>query len=78
MGVLGAPVYRGGAIKRIYKYLSHLSMLKWIVYRFLMCSLWEVLIQSRPHTVPLGGRKSRTLELLAFDEYCRFDTFAFF
>jgi hypothetical protein len=27
-------------------------------------------------TVPLGGRKSGTLELLAFDEYCRFDTSA--
>jgi hypothetical protein len=25
----------------------------------------------------MGGRKSRTLELLAFDEYCRFDTSAF-
>jgi hypothetical protein len=24
------------------------------------------------------GRKSRTLEPLAFDEYCRFDTYAFF
>ena len=29
-------------------------------------------------TVPMTGRKSRTLELLAFDEYCRFDTSAFF
>jgi hypothetical protein len=26
----------------------------------------------------MTGRKSRTLELLAFDEYCRFDTSAFF
>jgi hypothetical protein len=30
------------------------------------------------HTVYLAARKSRTLELLAFDEYCRFDTSAFF
>ena len=30
------------------------------------------------HTVFLAAAKSRTLELLAFDEYCRFDTFAFF
>ena len=29
-------------------------------------------------TVLMSGRKSRTLELLAFDEYCRFDTSAFF
>ena len=29
-------------------------------------------------TVPMTGRKSRTLGLLAFDEYCRFDTSAFF
>ena len=29
-------------------------------------------------TVPMIGRKSRTLELLDFDEYCRFDTSAFF
>ena len=29
-------------------------------------------------TVPITGRKTRTLELLAFDEYCRFDTSAFF
>jgi hypothetical protein len=29
-------------------------------------------------TVPLGGRKSRTLELVAFDKYCRFATSAFF
>jgi hypothetical protein len=29
-------------------------------------------------TVLLAARKSRTLELLAFDEYCRFDTSAFF
>jgi hypothetical protein len=30
-GVLGAPapVYHGGAIRRIYKYLSRLSMVKW-------------------------------------------------
>jgi hypothetical protein len=28
--------------------------------------------------VPMTDRKSRTLELLAFDEYCRFDTSAFF
>ena len=27
-------------------------------------------------TVPMIGRKSRTLKLLAFDEYCRFDTSA--
>jgi hypothetical protein len=24
----------------------------------------------------MTGKKSRTFELLAFDEYCRFDTFA--
>ena len=30
------------------------------------------------HTVFLVARKSRVLELLAFDEYCRFDTPAFF
>ena len=29
-------------------------------------------------TVPMTNRKSRTLELLAFDEYCRFDTSVFF
>jgi hypothetical protein len=29
-------------------------------------------------TVYLVAEKSRTLELLAFDEYCRFDTSAFF
>ena len=29
-------------------------------------------------TVLLAATKSRTLELLAFDEYCRFDTSAFF
>jgi hypothetical protein len=29
-------------------------------------------------TVPMTGRKSRTLEPLAFDEYCRFDTSALF
>jgi hypothetical protein len=29
-------------------------------------------------TVSLSARKSWTLQLLAFDEYCRFDTFAFF
>jgi hypothetical protein len=29
-------------------------------------------------TVLLAARKSRTLELLAFDEYCRFDNSAFF
>ena len=29
-------------------------------------------------TVPMTRRKSRTMELLAFDEYCRFDTSAFF
>jgi hypothetical protein len=29
-------------------------------------------------TVFLAATKSRTLELLAFDEYCRFDTSAFF
>jgi hypothetical protein len=27
-------------------------------------------------TVPIVGRKARTLELLAFGEYCRFDTCA--
>ena len=32
----------------------------------------------RTCTVPMTGRKSRTLEPLAFDEYCRFDTSAFF
>ena len=26
----------------------------------------------------MNGKKSRTLELLAFDEYCGFDTSAFF
>jgi len=31
----------------------------------------------RVHTVFLAAAKSRTLELLAFDEYCRFDTSAF-
>ena len=30
------------------------------------------------YTVFLAATKSRTLELLAFDEYCRFDTSAFF
>ena len=29
-------------------------------------------------TVPMTGRKSRTLKPLAFDEYCRFDTSAFY
>ena len=29
-------------------------------------------------TVPMVTRKSRTLEPLAFDEYCRFDTSSFF
>jgi hypothetical protein len=29
-------------------------------------------------TVPMTGRKPRTLELLAFGEFCRFDTSAFF
>ena len=29
-------------------------------------------------TVPMTGKKSRTLEPLAFDEYCRFDTSAFY
>jgi hypothetical protein len=33
---------------------------------------------SNIHTVFLAAAKSRTLELLAFDEYCRFDTSAFF
>jgi hypothetical protein len=31
-----------------------------------------------PCTVPLARRKSWMLELLAFDEYCRFDTSSFF
>ena len=29
-------------------------------------------------TVPMTDKKSRALELLAFDEYCRFDTSALF
>jgi hypothetical protein len=35
----------------------------------------------RPHvqrTVDLAARKSSNLKLLAFDEYCRFNTSAFF
>jgi hypothetical protein len=31
-----------------------------------------------PATVQLAAAKSRTLEPLAFDEYCRFDTSAVF
>ena len=50
MGVLGVPLYTGGAIKRIHKYLSCLSIEKWWVYQFLVCSLWEFTIQSHPHT----------------------------
>jgi hypothetical protein len=48
MGVLGVPLYLGGAIRRIYRYLSRLSMQKCEVYWFLVCSLWGVAIQSRP------------------------------
>jgi hypothetical protein len=29
-------------------------------------------------TVPMSGKNSQILEPLAFDEYCRFDTAAFF
>jgi hypothetical protein len=36
----------------------------------------ESCVYIRTCTVPMTGRKSRTLELLAFDEYCRFDTSA--
>ncbi len=36
------------------------------------------LLVSLNRTVLLAKAKSRTLELLAFDEYCRFDTSAFF
>jgi hypothetical protein len=35
----------------IYKYLNRLSIEKWEVYRFLVCSKWGVYIQSRPHTI---------------------------
>ena len=48
MGVIGAPVYPGGAIRSIYRYLSHLSIEKWLVYRFLIFSLLGVPIQNRP------------------------------
>ena len=39
---------------------------------------WVMNTQGGDNTVPMIDRKSRTLELLAFDEYCRFDTSAFF
>ena len=48
MGVLGVPLYPGGALNSIYMYLIRLSMEKWKVYRFLICSLWGVPIRSRP------------------------------
>jgi hypothetical protein len=50
-GVLGVPLYLGGAIRRIYRYLSRLSIQKCKVYWFLVCSLWGVPIHSRPHTI---------------------------
>jgi hypothetical protein len=51
MGVLGAPIYLVGAISSICRYLNPRSMEKWLLYRFLICSLWGVPIQSRPHTI---------------------------
>jgi hypothetical protein len=38
-GVLGVPLYPGGATEKIYMYLSGLSKVKCWVYRFLMCSV---------------------------------------
>ena len=48
----GVPLYLDdGAIKKIYRYLSRLYIIKKTVYRVLVCSLWEFTIQSRPHTI---------------------------
>ena len=51
MGVIGAPVYAGGAIRRIYKYLlnlvSHLSIEKIVVL-----SVPNLLIMKSLHTKP--------------------------
>ena len=60
MGVLGAPVYLGGDIRSIYRYLSYLSTAKWEVYRFLKCSLWGVPIQNRP---PASAQDGATVAL---------------
>ena len=38
----------------------------------------RVLARLNRYTVPMTKKKSRMLEPLAFDEYCRFDTSAFF
>jgi hypothetical protein len=38
-------------ITNIYRYLRHLSIRKWEVYQFLLCSTWGVSILSRPHTI---------------------------
>jgi hypothetical protein len=36
---------------RYVSYLNHLSIYKYKIYRLLVCSLWEILIQSRPQTI---------------------------
>jgi hypothetical protein len=60
------------AAHRSMRALQHAhAQLRW---RSACCAAQRMLRSAR--TVPMIGRKSRTLELLAFDEYCRFDTSA--
>jgi hypothetical protein len=51
MGVLGVPLYLGGAIRRIYEYLSRLSIEKIIGIPDLSVLTMGFTIQSNPHTI---------------------------
>jgi hypothetical protein len=44
-------LYPGGAIRKHIQVPEASIYGEWSVYRFLVCSIWKVPIQSRPHTI---------------------------